>query len=121
MQCLNNLIRTGFILGALSLPLDSYGQTLLIEENYCHATALLAHATAEARQRSTPELQWQNGLKKLAGVGVQDKTNVLYTVLPRAIVEVRVIYKNRKLPKEAYKDSFNQCMGEDYGKMVVIK
>ncbi|BEG72510.1 hypothetical protein RVBP21_1380 [Pseudomonas phage BRkr] len=103
------------------VPLQAEATEVRVDEVYCEALALAAHATAEARGRSEPIAKWKQNLLALKGYGVKDKDNVLYKILPKAIQDVRGIYDAKDSPRDAYMASFDSCMSEDYGKMVVIR
>lgn len=119
MKSIPHVIRF-LILMTFFLSFELKAETLTVDVNYCNGLALVAHATAEARQRSEPIQQWKKNLRSLKGYGVKDNGNVLYNVLPDALKEVHEIYSSRAKPKEAYLASFNACMDNNYGKVAVV-
>lgn len=121
MQCLTHVMKLVVILSTLLYVSSPLAASLVVDENYCNGVALIAHATAEARQRKTPILQWEENLRSLKGYGVKNKDNVLYNVLPAAIKEVHVVYSRKQNPRDAYVTSFKTCMDNNYGKAVVVK
>ncbi|QBX32422.1 hypothetical protein [Pseudomonas phage PA1C] len=121
MQCFTHVMRLMVVAGILMVPLQAEATEVRVDEVYCEALALAAHATAEARGRSEPIAKWKQNLLALKGYGVKDKDNVLYKILPKAIQDVRGIYDAKDSPQDAYMASFDSCMSEDYGKMVVIR
>lgn len=121
MQCLTHVMKLVVMMCMVLYTSKPLAESLVADENYCNGVALLAHATAEARQRKTPIVKWEENLRSLNGYGVKSKDNVLYNVLPAAIKEVHVVYSRKQNPRDAYVTSFKACMDNNYGKAVVVK
>lgn len=121
MQCLSHVMKILLVGFILLFPNYVKSTEAIVDENFCHGLALVAHATAEANQRKEPINKWQRNLLTLKGYDVKGSDNVLYKILPRAIQNVHDIYERNDSPKEAYIGSFDSCMSEDYGNLVVIR
>lgn len=91
-----------------------------VDEVYCDGLSSMAKATSEAQHRREPIEKWRANLNTLKGLGVKDKDNVLYYILPQAVTQVNRIYKAKQTPVQTYITEYNRCMSEQYGEVVVI-
>lgn len=121
MQCLTHVLRLMLLMVVLIIPSVAKGaQEIVVDQLYCDSTALMAKAGAEAKQRGESLPKWRQNLLAMKGYGVRNKDNVLYRVLPRVIEEAPDVYQWRKTPMETYVKSFNACMQNDFGQLVVV-
>lgn len=121
MRCLTHVLKFLAVGLVLIWPLRTGATEVLVDVNYCKGLAMLAKATAEAHQRSESINEWKKNLNTLDSYVVKNKDNVLYSVLPKAIQEVKSIYAVGDPPVESYVTSFNACMAEDYGRVVAVR
>ncbi|AEH03692.1 hypothetical protein AVT69_gp267 [Pseudomonas phage PhiPA3] len=122
MQCFTHVTRLLVVAALVVLPLQAKSAEVVDTDGICHMTALLDQATAEARDRGDTVNQQQGALLALQkGYGVKNKDNVLYSVLPKAIQEVRSVYQKRQPPKEAYVTAYNACMSDRFNRMVAAQ
>lgn len=103
------------------LPGVTVAAEVEIDRNYCEGRALVAKATAEARDRNLPLGQWQTDLTIMKVDGPKDGNNLLYRVLPKALGDIKWVYDNhRQSPVDVYISIFNSCMSSDLGKLVAL-
>lgn len=121
MQCLTHVIKP-LLLVATLLVAGNVAATdvAVVDRNFCDGLALMSKAGAEAKQRGESEAKWRSNLISLRGYVVKNKDNVLYSILPKVQEEVTQVYSANQTPIDTYVTSFNNCMGNNYGKLVTL-
>lgn len=91
-----------------------------VDATYCNGRALLAKATAEARDRKTKLKEWNRNLSLIKTKVSRKKNPLLYTTIPAAIKDASWIYKTHRDPVDVYLTTFNRCMAASRGRYVAV-